>query len=147
MDTGSLHALGLITATGGVAGLDIHKASGIMIGTLARRPDPLVLPINQLYLATDTYQLFQRDRCGEWLLMLSLDYRDLINKPVRLNQVVHEQTHPMLVWTINHNLGYYPHILVLDELGDRIQADESHPSINMVRIKFYSPTIGRAILS
>lgn len=58
------------------------------------------------------------------------------------------QASPAKVWTIVHNLGFYPAgVSCVDSDGVRLVGDSSYPDINTVRIEFGSPRSGVAYLS
>lgn len=60
---------------------------------------------------------------------------------------VYNQASPLLVWTINHNLGWYPSVTVLDTGGRQVEADLAYPTINRVTITFSVAFSGVAYLS
>lgn len=59
-----------------------------------------------------------------------------------LNQVV-----PAATWLVQHNLGYFPHITLLDASGDVGFTDVHHTDINAAVLTFASPTTGKVIAS
>lgn len=50
-------------------------------------------------------------------------------------------------WTINHNLGRMPVVLLVDDNGDQLYAQVHYSSVNTVVVTFTSPTKGKAYLS
>lgn len=44
----------------------------------------------------------------------------------------HVQAVPETVWTVNHDLGRYPSVAVLDSAGSQIEVAVSHQSLNVV---------------
>lgn len=50
-------------------------------------------------------------------------------------------------WTINHNLGRYPQVTVVDSAGSVVVGDVSYPDINTVVAKFGGGFAGRAYLT
>ena len=50
-------------------------------------------------------------------------------------------------WTVNHSLGRYPEVTVLDDLGRVVWADLSFPSTSQVIIEFATPQTGKAVLT
>lgn len=61
-------------------------------------------------------------------------------------EYVHTQSTPALTWTINHNLGTYPSVLVLDANHRRIIPSLDYPSPNQTVISHTSPYAGTAYL-
>jgi len=61
---------------------------------------------------------------------------------------VHTQSAPATVWTLNHNLGKYPAVQVLDSGNDEVDGGEVHhvDSSNLT-ITFGGPFAGKAILN
>jgi hypothetical protein len=56
----------------------------------------------------------------------------------------YEQTFydPLSCWTVNHNLGRYPMIVVLSLGGSEIDAEITHTSRNQLTAQFASPQAG-----
>jgi hypothetical protein len=54
------------------------------------------------------------------------------------------QTTPSSVWNIQHNLGYYPAITVIDTSGHVVYADIEHLSTANALVNFPSPATGMA---
>jgi hypothetical protein len=60
----------------------------------------------------------------------------------------HQQTTPAAVWTITHNLGYYPAgVRTEDSTGTEIMGATDYPNANTVRVTFNWPVSGTAYLS
>lgn len=59
---------------------------------------------------------------------------------------VHQQAAPSAVWNINHSLGVFPSVDVLDSSDTVVYADVQHMSISSLTVTFASPTTGRALL-
>jgi hypothetical protein len=57
------------------------------------------------------------------------------------------QSTPQSVWTINHNLGYFPNVNVFSVGGLEIVASVAHLSNNTTEVSFTTPTAGTARLS
>ena len=57
---------------------------------------------------------------------------------------VHIQSSAASVWSVTHNLGYYPAITVIDTDGHVVYADIQHTDINNAIITFPVPTLGTA---
>lgn len=60
---------------------------------------------------------------------------------------VHDQAAPAEVWTIHHNLGFYPNFIAIDSGGTEIEGDPQYLSENTLQITFVSPFGGKAYLS
>ena len=54
---------------------------------------------------------------------------------------------PSSLWTINHNRGYYPNIVVLDIFNKIAIVEVEHLSLNQVRIYFSSDQVGKVIVN
>lgn len=61
--------------------------------------------------------------------------------------VVFTQGSPALVWIIEHNLGRYPSVTVVDTANDQIIGDVSYPDANSAQVTFGAPTAGSAYLN
>lgn len=57
------------------------------------------------------------------------------------------QSTPASTWTIAHNLGYVPSVEIFDSGSQEIEADVSHPSVNVTTILFSLPIAGFARLT
>lgn len=60
---------------------------------------------------------------------------------------LHTQGVPAAVWTIPHNLGFYPGVTVIDSAGAQVIGDVSYPTINTAVVTFSAAMSGRAALS
>lgn len=60
---------------------------------------------------------------------------------------VFTQVAPANPWVINHNLGFYPQVTVIDSGGSNVEGDVSYPSINQMQIAFSGAFSGTAYLS
>lgn len=59
----------------------------------------------------------------------------------------HTQGVPSNVWTIPHNLGFYPNVSAFDTQGDEIEGTQAYAGVNTVTITFSVPISGTAVLS
>jgi len=59
----------------------------------------------------------------------------------------HNQGTSSSIWTITHNLGYYPSITVVDNGDNVVIGDVSYISVNQVSISFSASFGGKAYLS
>jgi len=60
---------------------------------------------------------------------------------------IHEQAVASAVWEINHNLGRYPSVTIVDSAGDVVSADPKYIDENNVRIEFAAEFGGKAYLN
>lgn len=56
----------------------------------------------------------------------------------------HQQPTPSATWTINHNLGYRPSIVLLSVGGKTMVGDVIHTNVNQAIATFDQPTAGIA---
>lgn len=66
--------------------------------------------------------------------------------PVGAGAYVHSQSSPSTTWTINHNMGIYPAVELLDTGGQEIDGEISHTSINQTIVRLNPPSAGIARL-
>lgn len=57
------------------------------------------------------------------------------------------QVEPAILWTINHDLGFYPTVETYDSELNSIEGLVTHPTVNQTRITFTEPVAGFARLS
>ena len=74
------------------------------------------------------------------------------NTPAVVGVYVHNQTHPSSTWIVNHQLGYYPNVRVVDTGANTIDGQIQDADNNSLTIKFFlggTPysLIGKAYLS
>jgi hypothetical protein len=60
------------------------------------------------------------------------------------NSYTHQQAIPALVWTINHNLGFYPTIQTFTTGGVEVDGGVIHLSPNTTQVTFSGPLAGSA---
>lgn len=60
---------------------------------------------------------------------------------------VHDQGSVASVWTVNHNLGWYPNVTVIDSAGGTVEGDVAHTTTNQLRLTFSGGFTGKAYLS
>lgn len=60
---------------------------------------------------------------------------------------VHLQGVPSDTWTIVHNLGKYPSVMVQDSAGDEVEGGITYVDFNTVSVTFTGAFSGRAILN
>lgn len=59
----------------------------------------------------------------------------------------HVQTTPATVWTIIHNLGYFPNVTVVDTQGEQVEGEVDFTSGSTVIVTFSAAFAGKAFLS
>ncbi len=59
----------------------------------------------------------------------------------------HYQNTPASVWVIEHNLGFWPNVYVLDTNGDECEGEVSNINFNRTDIHFSAAFAGRARLT
>lgn len=60
---------------------------------------------------------------------------------------VHTQGSPAAVWTINHNLGGYPNVTLVDNAGQEFDAEIEYASTNQIIATLAYSISGNAYLS
>ena len=60
---------------------------------------------------------------------------------------VHTQTVASVLWDIQHDLGTFPVIIVVDNQGNRVYGQETYVNKNRVTILFSIPVSGTAYLT
>ena len=60
---------------------------------------------------------------------------------------VFAQSSPTTVWLLEHNLGRFPAISLVDTANDQIIGDVSYLDANVARVTFAAPTSGKAYLN
>lgn len=59
----------------------------------------------------------------------------------------HNQMVPSKIWTIQHDLAFYPNVMAFDSAGTQIIGDVEHISKNELKITFSHSNGGKAYLS
>jgi hypothetical protein len=59
----------------------------------------------------------------------------------------HIQSDPVSTWIIDHPLGKYPAVTVVDSAGDECEGDVTYPLLGRVVIEFMAPFGGKAFLN
>lgn len=62
------------------------------------------------------------------------------------NPYTHSQDLASTEWTVNHNLGYYPSVVVIDSAGTVIVGDVEYLGTSQLKIYFSAPFSGKAYL-
>jgi hypothetical protein len=63
------------------------------------------------------------------------------------NSVNWQQTTPSLIWTIAHNLGFYPSVEIYSDGGLRLYGQVHNLSLNLLNITFNTAVSGTARLN
>ena len=63
------------------------------------------------------------------------------------NLYTHTQSIASDTWTVNHNLNTYPSITVVDDLGNKLYANEKYIDENTIEIKFSQNLTGKVYLN
>lgn len=96
------------------------------------------------------YHLYGPKNYSEWPVIdqqSGLKYVDLFTLPE--SNYVHTVTQnaPSNVWTIDHNLGFFPNVTVVDSGGTQVEGNVIYNNINRVTIEFSTAFAGKAYLS
>lgn len=59
----------------------------------------------------------------------------------------HEQAVASDTWTINHGLGKYPSVTIVDSAGDEVEGNVNHVGLNQTVVSFSAAFSGRAFLN
>jgi hypothetical protein len=59
----------------------------------------------------------------------------------------HTQNTPLTIWTVVHNLGFYPNVTVFNSAGDQVEGSATHNDTNSLTITFSTALSGKAHLS
>jgi len=60
---------------------------------------------------------------------------------------IHDQQSASSVWVVQHDMGKYPSVTIVDSGDDEVIGDVNHESENKLRITFSSPISGKAYLN
>lgn len=53
---------------------------------------------------------------------------------------------PSMVWTVTHNLGFYPLVSLLDDDGEEFEGEIDHVNTNGFTVQFNQPTSGSVVV-
>jgi hypothetical protein len=73
------------------------------------------------------------------------EYVDLFTLPESV--YVHSQNTPSTSWEIDHNLGFFPNVTVVDSGETQVEGSVIYNNINRVTIEFSTAFAGKAYLS
>lgn len=82
---------------------------------------------------------------GKILFDLSEEKRVLIAS--KDANYIHSQYFASTEWVINHNLGKYPSVLIIDDEGTEVKGDIEYIDENNIKLKFSYEISGKAILN
>lgn len=60
---------------------------------------------------------------------------------------LHQQAVPAALWTITHNLGFYPNVTVIDSANTQVEATVVYLSDAVLTVEFSGAMAGSATLS
>ena len=60
---------------------------------------------------------------------------------------IHQQSVPAAIWTVDHNLGFWPDVVVYDTSGRQAEGLVTNPSLNRTTLTFSAPFAGTARMS
>lgn len=66
---------------------------------------------------------------------------------VALVSKTHTQNSALTLWTIIHNLNFYPNVTVMNTAGDQVEGSITHIDETQLTISFSSAVAGKAHLS
>lgn len=114
-------------------------------GLFATRGTYDAQPVGFAFLATDTADLYFRETAtaGVWSAAVPFGGAGGGGGVVAY---VHDQASASFVWTINHNLGYYPSVELFDSGSQEFNGHVSHPTVNQAVVTLTTSTSGFARL-
>jgi hypothetical protein len=68
-------------------------------------------------------------------------------EPGVVETTIWTQSIPLSTWTIDHNLGRYPSIEIIDSSGRLVEGDVTYPSANRIVVAFIGAFAGLAYLN
>ena len=126
-----------------VSSVDLDVDGTVETIDLVENAEPLIVQIASV----DTNSLVQsvNGKTGH----VVIDYPDINIDPVNHVKYVHTQTTVSNDWTVNHNLGFFPNVTILDnDTPPRIiEADIRYLNTNSVRIIMNTAMSGVAYLT
>ena len=126
-----------------VSSVDLDVDGTVETIDLVENAEPLIVQIASV----DTNSLVQsvNGKTGH----VVIDYPDINASPVNHVKYVHTQTTVSNDWTVNHNLGFFPNVTILDnDTPPRIiEADIRYLNTNSVRIIMNTAMSGVAYLT
>jgi hypothetical protein len=127
------------------SGLQGPRGPGVLNGT--GEPDNTLGIEGDFYLDLEVvsgrpkYHLYGPKVDGEW----PETYVDLFTLPESV--YVHSQNTPSTSWEVQHNLGFFPNVTVVDSGETQVEGNVIYNNINRVTIDFSTAFAGKAYLS
>lgn len=112
----------------GPRGLGILHGSGAPLNSLGND--------GEFYIDININKMYGPKQNGQWSTSVNLG-----------GTYVHVQGVPLNQWTINHNLGFYPSVEIVNSAGVAVIGDYQYLSINTIVANFTDPFAGKAYLS
>jgi len=112
--------------------------SGLHI--IRKNHDPDVLPLQ-----SGIHWINELSR-KHWISVGNTTLNDWVEQ-FKSKTYVHEQLSPSINWIINHNLGEFPIVQVIDSGGNEIEVEIVHISMNQTEIRLSSIKTGLARLN
>lgn len=75
------------------------------------------------------------------------DYLVITGPPGVEFRYEHVQAAPAATWQVQHSLGKYPNVAIINPAGRQVWADVDHSTTDLVVISFPTPYSGRAVCS
>lgn len=116
------------------------RGSQVLSGNID--PSPTIGLIGDQYINTDNGYLFGPKTASGWGLGVPLGNND----PNDLGQT-YTQSFPSTEWNIAHTLGFTPNIMIVDTLGNVVDAALEYLSATQIRATFSEPMTGKAYIS
>ena len=111
------------------------NTSVVVVDVYLRRDTPLV---------TDQGIIGPADFSGN-TINLSLNYAYI--KSQTRDYYVHDQQVASTTWTVNHNLGKFASINIVDTVGDEVIGEVTYSTTNQIVINFSAPISGKAYIN
>ena len=96
---------------------------------------PTVAPAGQLIVTTDTNELYVGTGTG------------VVQVGGNSETYIFTQTSANALWTINHNLGKYPSVTLVDNDGEQVDAKVEYSNANQIICEFSPAMAGKAYLN
>ena len=96
---------------------------------------PTTAPAGQLIVTTDTNELFVGTETG------------VVQVGGNQETYIFTQTPAMETWTIDHNLGKYPSVTLVDVNGETVEASVKYTNANQIICEFSPAMSGKAYLN
>lgn len=128
----AVYDYGVLTPVYSLVSID---TSSVIDDVFVRKTTPLIL---------DPGIIGPSDLSGN-SISISLDYTYI--KQQTRDYYLHSQASPSATWVINHNLGKFASVNVVDTANDEIIGDVRYNGINQITITFSTPVSGSAYIN